>query len=105
LYNLSLTSEWILALDADQRVTPELAREICELDEASLEAIDGVFIKRQQWFRNRWIKHGGYYPKYLLKLFRRAKVVIDTSDLVDHHFYIAGPVRKLRHDLIESNAK
>jgi glycosyltransferase involved in cell wall biosynthesis len=105
LENLPINSEWILALDADQRVTPELAREIDELDAASLDGVDGVFIKRRQWFRQRWIKHGGYYPKYLLKLFRRGKVVIDTSDLVDHHFYIPGPVRKLRYDLIESNAK
>jgi glycosyltransferase involved in cell wall biosynthesis len=105
LDNLPLRFDWILALDADQRVTPELAREICELDEASLVDVDGLFIKRQQWFRFRWIRHGGYYPKYLLKLFRRSKVAIDTNDLVDHHFYIAGPVRKLRHDLIESNAK
>lgn len=105
LENLPLRSEWILALDADQRVTPELATELCDLDEAALKDVDGVYIKRQQWFRGRWIKHGGYYPKYLLKLFRLGKVVMDTTDLVDHHFYIPGPVRKLRCDLIESNAK
>ncbi len=67
--------------------------------------MDGVYIKRRQWFRDRWIRHGGYYPKYLLKMFRRSKVTIDSGDLVDHHFYIAGAVKKLRHDLIEANRK
>jgi glycosyltransferase involved in cell wall biosynthesis len=103
--HLPLRSEWVLALDADQRVTADLAEEIRHLNGSALEGIDGVFINRQQWFRGRWIKHGGYYPKYLLKLFRRSKVVIDGGDLVDHHFYVTGRVMKLRYDLIESNIK
>lgn len=105
LKNLPIHADWILALDADQRVTPELVEELCNLDAAALEGIDGVYIKRRQWFRDRWIKHGGYYPKYLLKMFRAGKVMIDPRDLVDHHFYIAGPVKKLHHDLIEANKK
>ena len=79
--------------------------ELQSLDDSSMNGLAGVYIKRQQWFRDRWIRHGGYYPKYLLKLFRRDKVIIDAGDLVDHHFYVVGPVKKLRHDLIESNKK
>lgn len=105
LENLPLQSKWVLALDADQRVTPELARELCGLTASQLAAVDGVYVKRRQWFRNRWIKHGGYYPKYLLKMFRRDKVVIDPKDLVDHHFYIPGPTIKLQNDIIEANKK
>jgi glycosyltransferase involved in cell wall biosynthesis len=105
LEHLPIPTEWVLALDADQRVTPELATELRDLDDSALEGFAGVYIKRRQWFRDRWIKHGGYYPKYLLKLFRRDKVVINTSDLVDHHFYVAGPVKTLRCDLIEANKK
>ena len=105
LENLPIRAEWVLALDADQRVTPELAREIRGLDASALEGVDGIYIKRRQWFREQWIKHGGYYPKYLLKMFRPGKVIIDTRDLVDHHFYVAGGVKKLKHDLIEANKK
>ena len=67
--------------------------------------VDGLYINRRQVFRGRWIKHGGYYPKYLLKLFRRDKVSFDEMDLVDHHFYISGTTAKLKHDLIEENVK
>jgi glycosyltransferase involved in cell wall biosynthesis len=105
LAQLPIETEWILALDADQRLTPELAGELCSLGVKDLDGVDGMYIKRRQWFRNRWIRHGGYYPKYLLKMFRRSKVMIDSADLVDHHFYIGGAVRKLRHDLIEANRK
>jgi len=105
LANLPIQTDWMLALDADQRVTPELAEEIRSLGHQDLVGIDGVYIKRRQVFRDRWIRHGGYYPKYLLKMFRRDNVMIDSADLVDHHFYVTGAVKKLRNDLIEANRK
>lgn len=105
LDHLPIRTEWVLALDADQRVTAELATELRHLDNSLLDGFAGVYINRRQVFRNCWIRHGGYYPKHLLKLFRRNDVVIDAADLVDHHFYVAGPVKKLRYDLIEANQK
>lgn len=106
LSNLPIQYEWVLGLDADQRVSPELATELEELFGAHhehLNGIDGLFIKRRQIFRGRWIKHGGYYPKYLLKLFRRSAVHLDENDLMDHHFYVSGATRNLEHDLVEDN--
>jgi glycosyltransferase involved in cell wall biosynthesis len=100
--------EWVLALDADQRVTPELREEIVTLfagGGAALDGVHGLYLNRRQIFRGRWIRHGGYYPKHLLKLFRRGQVRIDEGDLIDHHFYVTGPTRVLRHDLVEDNAK
>jgi glycosyltransferase involved in cell wall biosynthesis len=105
LDNLPLRTEWILALDADQQVTTELANEIRALSATGLEQVDGIYLNRRQVFRGRWIKHGGYYPKFLLKLFRRSAVAIDRGDLVDHHFHVPGRVMNLRHDLIEANKK
>ena len=101
------SSEWIFGLDADQRVTPELAAEICSAmrSEPSIRRIDGFYVKRRQVFRGQWIRYGGYYPKYLLKLFRRDRVVFDGLDLVDHHFYVNGRTMLLQHDLIEANRK
>ena len=106
LSHLPLESRWVLALDADQKLTPELAEEIHRESAAGAnESIAGLFLNRRQIFRGRWIRHGGYYPKYLLKLFRPESVEFDALDFVDHHFYVAGQTRNLKHDLIESNAK
>jgi glycosyltransferase involved in cell wall biosynthesis len=105
LQNLPLTGDWVLALDADQRVSPELAREIQSLPPEVLCGIDGIFLKRRQIFRDKWIRHGGYYPKYLLKMFRRECAHTDPGDLVDHHFYVTGKIHRLNHDLIEANKK
>jgi glycosyltransferase involved in cell wall biosynthesis len=100
--NAPIDTEWVLALDADQQLTPELRREIAaRLDHPG--DISGFFLNRRQIFRGRWIRHGGYYPKYLLKLFRRDRVSIDESELVDHHFQVAGATETLRFDMIEDN--
>ena len=108
LANLPISTRWVLALDADQQLTPELKTELAALftkTEAIGSDVEGIYIKRRQIFRGRWIKYGGYYPKYLLKLFRLDKVQFDPTDLVDHHFYVPGQTIKLEHDLVEDNAK
>lgn len=98
-------TDWVLAIDADQSLMPELKDEIARMlprwAEAGLPV--GAYVNRRQIFRGRWIRHGGYYPKYLLKLFRRSRVSIDENDLVDHHFTVDGPTAILRGDLIEDN--
>ena len=103
LGGLPLETDWVLGLDADQSVTPELRRDIERVVTAAGESYAGYFVPRRQVFRGRWIKHGGYYPKYLLKLFRRSKVNVDPTELVDHHFRVAGPTACLTGDLIEDN--
>ena len=102
LTSLPIGTSWVLALDADQQITPELAADIA----ATLgrdEDIEGYFLCRRQVFRGRWIRHGGYYPKYLLKLFKRRAVSLDSRDLVDHHFLVGGRTGNLAGDLIEDN--
>jgi glycosyltransferase involved in cell wall biosynthesis len=108
LQTIACRNEWLLGLDADQRVSPELKEEMRRVftgEPGSLARLDGFFLKRRQIFRGRWIRHGGYYPKYLLKLVRRSRVWCDPDDLVDHHFYVPGGVAYLDGDLIEENQK
>ena len=108
LENLPTATPWVLGLDADQRLTPELAVELRGMladGGRALDGVDGVYLNRRQIFRGRWIRHGGYYPKYLLKLFRRAAVRLDERDLMDHHFHVDGPTRRAGADLVEENHK
>ena len=106
LDNLPIQTEWVLGLDADQVVTAQLRDEICGFiqgpDGGDTE-IGGAYLNRRQIFRGKWIRHGGYYPKYLLKLFRRGRVWSDPDDMVDHHFRAQGRTVKLSGDLIEDN--
>ena len=105
LSTLPITTTWVLALDADQSLTPELRTSIARHLPAWLDAGTpaGAYLNRRQVFRGRWIRHGGYYPKHLLKLFQREHVTIDLDDLVDHHFHVNGPTAVIEADLIEDN--
>lgn len=63
-------TEWVLALDADERVTPELRDSILRLRAAGADC-DGYRIARRTWYLNRWIRHSGWYPDYQTRLYRR----------------------------------
>jgi glycosyltransferase involved in cell wall biosynthesis len=104
LRNLPFACEWALCLDADQRLTPSLRDEITSLlTTGQILAQSGYYLTRRQIFRGTWIKHGGYYPKHLLKLFRHKRAWSDESERLDFRFYVDGELAKLKHDLIEDN--
>ena len=83
--------EWVLAVDADFSVTPELWAAIAGALGRGDPGIHGYFVRHRQVFRGRFLRHGTIYPRYWLRLFRRGSVRIDPLDLVDVHFYVDGP--------------
>ncbi len=64
------TGDWVFWIDADERVTPELQRSILALKERS-DLPDGFKIARRTWYMGRWIMHGGWYPDYQMRLYRK----------------------------------
>lgn len=107
LAELPLRHEWVLGLDADQRLTPELAEELRARfrQPEQLAQYAGFYVKRRNIFRGKWIRWGGYYPKRFIKLFRRGRLRHEAADLLDHHFHVQGRVGRLDHDIIEENRK
>lgn len=65
-------NEWVLSLDADERVTPELREEILKIMETG-SARDGYFIARKNFFCGRWIRRCGWFPDHNLRLFRKSR--------------------------------
>ena len=66
--------DWVLNIDADERVSPELERELrllFSMEPASLVGTSGFFLPRKTWYLNRWVMHSGWYPNYLLRLARK----------------------------------
>jgi glycosyltransferase involved in cell wall biosynthesis len=64
--------DWIISLDADERIGPELAREIEQLRRAGFRDA-GYRIPRVAFFMGRWIRHGDWYPDHQLRLFDRRR--------------------------------
>ena len=74
------THPWVLVLDADERVTDSLRDEIIALLESTPSA-DGYYVSRKNYFGKRWIKHGGWWPDYTLRLFKRGKGAFETREV------------------------
>jgi glycosyltransferase involved in cell wall biosynthesis len=115
--NLPIRSDWVLHLDADERLTPELVAEISEALRAAestahgakdkpwqadnaLDAIDGFLLRKRTFFMGRWIRHGGHYPSYHLRLFRQGKGFCEER-LYDQHFLVDGKIGKLKNDYLD----
>lgn len=74
-----LEHDWVLVLDADERLTPELANEIRAVV-ANDPSTDGYFLLFRIFFFNRWLSHCGWYPAYQLRLFRKGRAAYERSD-------------------------
>lgn len=92
------THDWVLSVDADERVTPELRASI----EAALaedgERFDGYRMTRHTFYLGRWIDHSGWYPEWHVRLWRRSKARWSGVNPHDH-VHPEGPVGTLRGDL------
>ncbi len=107
LENVPWKNEWVLILDADERITPELGQEI--LRKAAAPDADGYFINRRFMFMGRWIRHCGYYPSWNLRLFRHRlgryeklhKADTGSGDNEVHeHVELTGAAAYLEHDML-----
>lgn len=105
LENLPLSAPWIIRLDADERLTPDLVGEIGEALSSAPADVTGLLMRRRVYFWGRWIRHGGYYPTWLLRVWRQGcgryeDVWMDEHVVLDH-----GRVLHLTGDLIDENHK
>jgi len=94
------THEWVFSLDSDERVTPELRKEIGQVLDRGPEA-DAYFVARKNYFLGRWIQHCGWYPDYRQpQLFRKARFRY-RDELVHESFDCDGPVGFLKSPALQ----
>ena len=92
------TSDWILALDADEEVSAQLAQEIRALLSGLPQHL-AYFLPRRNFFLGRWLRHGGYYPDPKLRLFRRGTAQFEER-AVHETIRQTGPAGHMRGDLL-----
>jgi glycosyltransferase involved in cell wall biosynthesis len=89
--------DWVLSIDADERVTKELREEIVAAIRAN--QLDGFYMPRLSQFCGHFVHHSGWYPDYVLRLFRRAAGRF-SDDLVHESVALAGRAGYLKHPLL-----
>jgi len=92
--NSKAAHPWILSLDADERVSPELREELAELKKAEPE-YSAFSILRQAFYLGRWIRHSGWYPDLKLRLFRKDRARWE-GEYVHEGLVVDGKIGKLK---------
>ena len=95
----SAKNDWILSIDADERVSIELQKEITDVLDTGSEGYDAFYINRKSFFINKFIKHCGWYPDYVLRLFRKSSNASFSEELVHEKIIINGNTGKLKNNL------
>ena len=95
-------TDWVLRLDADELVMPELAAEIGGLLTTLDDDIEGVFVSRRMTFLGRPIRHGGLFPIRVLRLFRHGKGRCENR-WMDEHIKVEGKTGEFHGEIVDDN--
>jgi len=102
LDELPIHSAWVLFLDADEWLPDDLKSEIAGVLSGSPE-VDGFVLSRRLIWMGAWIKRG-YYPTWILRLFRRGKGRCEDRE-VNEHLVVEGTTARLTHDFMHEDRK
>jgi hypothetical protein len=96
-----VTNKWVFFIDADEIVDDDLITELRLIFTGKITH-DGFYINRKFIFMNKWIKYGGYYPIYLLRLVNKEKT--NCTGIINEHLQIDGKTTKIKNGhLIDHN--
>ena len=98
-----LKYDWVLKMDADEYLEAALADEIHERLAGLPEDVTGIYLKRKVFFKGRWIRHGGFYPHILLRIWRRGVGSIEQRWMDEHPVLSHGRALLFREHLVDEN--
>jgi glycosyltransferase involved in cell wall biosynthesis len=98
---IQLETDWILFLDADEYLSGDLKKEINF--ELANPTADGYYLKRRFYFDGSWVKWGGYYPIWILRLFKKDKGLFQRE--INEHLVLDGRAAKLENYFADDNQK
>ncbi|MGO9378187.1 MAG: glycosyltransferase family 2 protein [Dissulfurispiraceae bacterium] len=90
-------NDWVMILDADERVTPELKHEM--MREIAIGGNVGFYVPRKNFFLGKWIRRSGWWPDYTLRIFRKDAGYVEPRE-VHEKVVINGPTAYLKNPLI-----
>ena len=103
LNNCDIESTWIMRLDADEYVLPELALEISKKLNSLEDNVSGIYLKRRVIFLQKWIKYGGIYPIWFLRIFKNGHAFSEDRWMDEHMKLIKGKSISFENDFVDEN--
>jgi len=101
--NNPFKTKWLMRMDADEYVLPELSDEINQKLSETPQEISGMYIKRRVLFFDKWIRHGAYYPIWLLRIWRNGYGICEESWMDEHIKLFQGKTVQMHEDLVDHN--
>ena len=101
--NTPFQTTWLMRMDADEYVLPELAAEINARVSGLPAGVSGVYVKRRVIFLDRWMRHGSYYPIWLLRIWRRGNGFCEQVWHDEHIKLTEGESTRFDHDIVDHN--
>lgn len=95
-------TDWVMRIDADEYLTPELVAEIRDRLPSISDDVDGVYVNRRMTFGGRLIRHGGVFPIQVLRLFRYGRGRCENR-WMDEHVIVPGKTVNFSGELIDDN--
>ncbi|GLU52378.1 glycosyltransferase family 2 protein [Dyadobacter frigoris] len=103
IQNNPFQTKWLMRMDADEYITAELADELKTSLSTIPETISGLYVKRRVFFMDQWINHGGYYPIWLLRIWRHGLGVCEELWMDEHIKLSSGTTAQLQNDIVDHN--
>lgn len=100
--NLPISSTWTIRLDADEIFSQDFIENIYPLIDLQTLNVSGIYIRRQLWFLNRWIKYGSMYPIYSLRIWKTGHVFCENRQLDEHIILNKGISIISKMDIIDN---
>lgn len=102
LANANIATRWVMKLDADEYITPELAAKLPSALGTATETVSGFTLNLRRIFMGVWLRHGALYPLRLLRIWRAERGRIDER-LMDEHVAVQGRVQHIDADFVDHN--
>lgn len=102
LDNCKISSDWILRLDADEYLLPQLVDEINEIVNTNKPTDDAYYLKRRHYVEGKFIKQG-MYPTLIVRFFKKGKARYNDTMLMDEHLEVNGSVGVLNYDFVDES--
>lgn len=102
LDHVDFPTPWVIRLDADEVFTDDLLTDLQRTVADAGSEVNGFYLRRQLWFMGRWIKHGGMYPTFSMRLWRKGCARSEVRDLDEHMLLSNGVAMTLNLDIVDN---
>lgn len=102
LENIDFPTPWVMRLDADEMLTERLLTALPGIVVQLDPTVTGIYLRRQLWFMGQWIRYGGMYPTYTMRLCRKGVARCESRAIDEHILLSQGVAATVDLDIVDN---